>query len=38
VDKLADLKPAFEKAKEAVAGNRPAVIEIKTRPDPVFSK
>ncbi len=38
VDRLADLKPAIEKAKEAVAGNRTAVIEVKTRPDPVFSR
>ncbi|MDP6509108.1 MAG: thiamine pyrophosphate-requiring protein [Chloroflexota bacterium] len=38
VDKIADLKPAIERAKEVVAGNRPAVIEVKTRPDPVFSR
>ena len=38
VSTVADLKPAIERGKEAVAGNRPAVIEVFTREDPVFSR
>ena len=38
IEKVADLKPAIERSKEAVARNRPAVIEVITREDPVFSR
>ena len=38
VEKLADLKPAIERAKEVVAGDRPAVIEVITREDTAFSR
>ncbi len=38
VEKLTDLKPAIERGKAAVAANRPAVIEVITREDPVSSR